>query len=127
MALGHWAVEYLGEGMGQGGSGGGGGAMLLTVTKTTEGTNNIYTLNKTWNEIKGALAEGTQVVLYGENAMGYAQFTVAAAWQGEGVYGINNKNIISNGSYESAILEAQDKFFVADSADGYPKVIIENK
>jgi len=158
MALGHWAVEYLGEGMGQGGSGGfspditnpqdgdtlvynatagkwvngsggGGGAMLLHVSATPgAGGSTIYMLDKTWNEIKDALAEGTQVVLYGGTSFGsYAQFTVASVFQDELTYGIENINVTNNATYESAILGAQNKTFKASSADGYPLVVVGGK
>jgi hypothetical protein len=110
------------------GSGGGGGAMLLTVTETVVGKDTTYTLNKTWNEIKDALAEGTYVVLYGENPLGgYGHFTVASVWSAEREYGIENINVVSGSAYESAVLGVQNKTFKADSADGYPVVVIKDK
>lgn len=65
MALGHWAVEYLGEGNGQGGSGGGG----LVVHVSTDEATGEKTLDKTWQEIHDALAAGTYtMVLEGDTS-----------------------------------------------------------
>lgn len=156
MALGHWAVEYLGEGNGQGGSGGfapditnpqdgdtlvynatagkwvngsggGGGAMLLTVTKTVDYNKKIYALSKTWKEIKDALAEGAQMVLYGEGtgeAAGmYAQFTVGGVGVHDGAYMVFNGTAGGPFTYESAVLGAEDVFSTT-TEDGYPMVTI---
>lgn len=55
MALGHWAVEYLGEGNGQGGSGGGGGLVVHVVDNR---------MDKTWQEIYDAVeARGVALVV----------------------------------------------------------------
>ena len=126
MALGHWAVEYLGEGNGHGGSGGG-GEMVLTVTKEVVGNDTYCILNKTWKEIKDALAAGTQVVLYGEGegewAGLYAKFTVGGVWASDGMYWVINATP-QMGSYEEVILGVDNPFSTSISEDSYPQVVI---
>lgn len=62
MALGHWAVEYLGEGNGQGGSGGGGLVVNFTKGKNYDTDNDAEITDKTTAEIKAAIEAGTPVV-----------------------------------------------------------------
>ena len=124
---GHWARGYLGlAGADQNGGSGGGGAMLLTVTKYEFDNRTIYELSKTWKEIKDALAEGTQVVLYGdgtgENAGLYAQFMVYGVGVHDGIYSVMNRNEF--GSYEEFILESDMPFTTTSSEDGYPLITI---
>lgn len=90
MALGHWAVEYLGEGNGQGGfapditnpqdgdtlvynatagkwvngSGGGGG---LVVHELWDESTQIASLDKTWQEIYDAVMAGANVSFISED------------------------------------------------------------
>lgn len=112
----------------EGGSGGGGGAMLLTVTKSEHTSATYYSLNKTWKEIKDALAEGTQMLLYGEgtgeNAGLYAQFTVGGVAVHDGIYMVINSGVF--GSYESIVIGAESPFTTTTSEDGYPMVVINN-
>lgn len=128
MALGHWAVEYLGEGNGQSGSGGGGGAVWLTVTKSEYSNRTEYKLNKTWKEIKDALAEGTQMMLYGEGtgeASGvYAQFAVGGVGVHDGIYTVLTGNPAQGWSYEYVVLGVEGSFTTTSSEDGYPMVTI---
>ena len=131
---GHWARGYLGlAGADQnGGNGGGGGAMVLTVTKTENGSNATYTLSKTWKEIKDALAEGTRIVLYGEGkgelAGCYMLFTVDGVDRFDEGYRVSNECVSCHGSYEWAVLGAgNDDVFVASSEDGYPAVTVNEK
>lgn len=103
MALGHWAVEYLGEGNGQGGSGG--GALIVNMTKGTDpvGIDAEYT-DKTAAEIKAAMEAGLTVVFnfvaweeWGINAgVAYAQSFVRE----DNYYHvrINNDDIRGNGN-----------------------------
>lgn len=60
MALGHWAVEYLGEGNGQGGSGGGG---LVVREKSYDETEHVATYDKTWQEVYDAISAGVLVTM----------------------------------------------------------------
>lgn len=88
MALGHWAVEYLGEGNGQGGfapditnpqdgdtlvynatagkwvngAGGSGGGGLVVHDSVDEATGK-KTLDKTWQEIHDAIVSGVFVIV----------------------------------------------------------------
>jgi len=60
MALGHWAVEYLGEGNGQDGSGGGG---LVVHEKSYDETEQVTTFDKTWQEVYDAISAGVLVTI----------------------------------------------------------------
>lgn len=100
MALGHWAVEYLGEGNGQGGSGGGG---LVVHVNEDEATSD-HTLDKTWQEIYDALAAGRYVLILIQNESSVAQTPIDNAGIGGAGY----------------CVYAGDLTFKANSADGYP-------
>ena len=78
MALGHWAVEYLGEGNGQGGSGGGG--LVVHVTESEEGSTTYHTLDQTWQTIHDALAAGVPVMLPGAINWGVSQQQIYEAY-----------------------------------------------
>ena len=54
MALGHWLKDYIGPH--SGGSGGGSGAepLIVNLSVTHEGQNTVYTMGKTWKEIRDA-------------------------------------------------------------------------
>lgn len=121
-----------------GSGGGGGGAVKLTVTKTISGDANIYTLDKTWNEIKSLLEAGTQVVLCGEgtgNLAGYyLQFVVQILSEEDGIYYVANyAAAMFNGedlapiTYEMAVLGVTGTLFNASSANGYPSISVANK
>lgn len=102
--------------------------MLLTVTKSEYSNRTEYKLNKTWKEIKDALAEGTQMLLYGEgtgvNAGLYAQFTVGGVGVNDGIYMVINSGVV--GSYENSVIGAESPFSTTSSEDGYPMVVIYN-
>lgn len=100
MALGHWAVEYLGEGNGQGGSGGGGGLVVHMVGDDPTRPN----LDKTWQEIHDALVAGRYVLVSEqyENEVTQKQITTV---------GIDGADYCV---YVGSLT------FKADSADGYP-------
>lgn len=100
MALGHWAVEYLGEGNGQGGSGGGGGLVVHMVGDDPIRPN----LDKTWQEIHDALVAGRYVLVSEqyENEVTQKQITTV---------GIDGADYCV---YVGSLT------FKADSADGYP-------
>ena len=113
-----------------GSGGGGGGAVKLNVTHTTSGNNDVYTLDKTWNEIKSLLEAGTQVMIYGEGTGpfegAYAQFMVTYVSEFEGEYSIYD---VASGfmNYETAVIGAgNDAYFATDSANGYPSITVSN-
>lgn len=104
MALGHWAVEYLGEGMGQGGSGGGGLVIHQTVDAETK------TMDKTWQEIFDAVQAGQYVCLLEEQGeQDVTQQAIVTAFVDVGRYIVGY--YMANGEYVE---------YGADSADGYP-------
>lgn len=117
----------------KGGSGGGGGAMVLTLTKTEGTTSDLYSLNKTWSEIKAALESGINVVMYGEGtgsyAGGYFKFEVTGVMSEDGIYGVSDYTF----AYPTGILGycevvlgegAQTPLFMTSSADTYPSVYV---
>ena len=129
---GHWARGYLGlAGADQNGGNGGGGAMVLTVTKHEYDNRTIYELSKTWKEIKDALAEGTQMVLYGEGtgewAGLYAQFMVCSVGEHDGIYTVYNYALYFNFAYEGFVLGLEEEnMFHTTSEDGHPLVVINH-
>lgn len=113
--------------------GGGGGEMVLTVTKTEGTTNDLYTLSKTWSEIKAALESGINVVMYGEGTGSYAgcyyKFVVTGVMSGNGIYGVSDFTY----AYPAGPLgycevvfgeDAQAQLFMTSSADAYPSVYV---
>lgn len=112
MALGHWAVEYLGEGNGQGGSGGGGsgggGGAMVVHTVYDAG---ITSLDKTWQEIYDALASGTPCIIVYENAedeIANQAYLTKAELYDEGVYNVYTMDEMTT--------------YKATSPSGYPAV-----
>lgn len=104
-----------------GGGGGGGGAMLLTVTATHGVDTTVYTLNKTWKEIRDALAAGTQVILTGadwSSEDNMYQFFVYSTYIDSDTYYIGNQNL-GGSTYESTVINAAEEF-ATDNAEGYP-------
>lgn len=101
------------------GAGGGGGAVKLTVTQTTSGDVDIYTLDKTWQEIHDAVNSGSIVVLTGEDSdEALHQFYVWYVYESGGDYGIADTDF-NGGSYIETILGGSGQF-KASSANGYP-------
>lgn len=127
MALGHWAVEYLGEGNGQGGSGG----FSPDITNPQDGDTLVYnatagkwvngsggdgslvvhltgevgaeSLDKTWQEVFDALSAGSRVLVLDEYENGVVQTDIVEAY------------------YQSDyIVKVGDSIYMATSADGYP-------
>lgn len=106
------------------GGGGGGGAMVVSVTKTKSGDDNIYTLNKTWKEIKDALEAGTSVAIIRTNTDYVMWYYVYGASLLINTYLIDDANPAGN-SYESAV--QSDDPFAADSENGYPSITVSDK
>lgn len=109
MALGHWAVEYLGEGMAQGGSGGGGLVVHVNVDQSTE----TAEMDKTWKEIDDMLAAGGSVSI--DNGQGGYTSMVTTMHSGSQYLAILQRPQDSTGALGSMV-------FYADSPNGYPSV-----
>lgn len=87
MALGHWAVEYLGEaGAGQGGSGSGGGGLVVRE-KSYDETEQVITYDKTWQEVNDAISAGVLVTMIPAfPSAGVAPFYCTSVGVQDGVY-----------------------------------------
>lgn len=108
MALGHWAVEYLGEGNGQGGSGGGGG---LVVHANFDQSTQRVELDKTWKEINDTLAAGGSVSV--DSSMdGYTSMVVTMV--------SGSRYLVVVRLPADSIGNLGDLVFTAGSQDGYP-------
>lgn len=110
MALGHWAVEYLGEGNGQGSSGGGG--LMVHLTKDSD---NVVTADRTAGEIIAAAGTGRPVIFVLAGLVGtiYSPLGVMRDYlddpeDPEAVFGVGARG--QSGYYE----------LTATSADSYP-------
>ena len=109
-ANGEWLAQSS-----SGGGGGGGGTEPLIVTATKDG-NEVWTLDKTYNEIKTAVESGRICVVKGQITVGNSYvFTtyVSYLYVEEGEYFVNVFDI------NSSPINLPTAFW-ATSADGYP-------
>mgnify|MGYP006958173522 CR=1 FL=1 len=112
MALGHWAVEYLGEGNGQGGSGGG-GVLVVHESTWTEDTITYFQLDKTWQEIYDALLSGVLVNIVEFNNVAEG-VTVISSLIMEAEH-FNNTYRVRLRNLSNSIVD-----YTVDDPDGYP-------
>lgn len=109
MALGHWAVEYLGEGNGQGGSGGGG--LVVHLTKNSD---NVFTADRTAGEI--IAAAGTGPVIFTTTGLGSTVYYVPLGMIGDYLDDPDPEVLFGVGAHgQSGYYE-----LTATSADSYP-------
>lgn len=99
-------AENGGSGGGSGGGGGSSGTMVVHANQTG-------TLDKTWQEIFDAMANGTSVYIggAGETEVRYSVLVISAL-NDDGVYYLDIFDFSAGSSSNSA--------FATDSADGYP-------
>lgn len=107
MALGHWAVEYLGEGMGQGGSGVGG---LVVREKSYDETEEVTTYDKTWQEVYDAISAGVLVIMIRPFPGVVSPLYCSYVGVQDGVY---------KAGFRANASEAQEFVLSADSPDDY--------
>ena len=97
-------------------SGGGGGGTEPLIVTATKDDNNVWTLDKTYNEIKTAVESGRVCVVKGQITVGNSYvFTtyVSYLYLEEGEYFVNVFDI------DSSPINLPTSFW-ATSADGYP-------
>lgn len=101
--------KYLAKIAENGGGGGGGGSSGTMIVHTDQ----TGTLDKTWQEIFDAMANGTSVYIGGasETAVRYSALVISAV-NDDGFYYLDIFDFTANSSSDSA--------FATDSADGYP-------
>lgn len=102
--------KYLAKIAENGGSGGGGGSSGTMIVHTEQ----TGTLDKTWQEIFDAMANGTLVYIGGatEDAVRYWWLVVNAVNDG-GIFYSLDVFVFNDGAIS-------DSLFATDSADGYP-------
>lgn len=96
---------YIDDKAAEGGGGGGGGSSGLVVNAVYDEQTEITTLDKTWNEIKNAVASGEPTYIF--------WYTDETEYNYRSV--VDVKTIM--GSY---VITTYEEEYVANSADSYP-------